>query len=169
MEGQMAQLQESTPKIGRGELRRFLSRIKFVEAPYEVSGCWNIVPLEGLGQILPIPALSFRKWQNGELSWVDVYQDSCFGPTLFPIWPWRNDSQLFSAGNNSIYLRGHLTMWGRSFYRPNDWQGWLRLIFSGLGLVMLTSCRACSSYKLQRVILLKMLMFPPHPHSQEIL
>uniref|UniRef100_A0A096MPT3 Family with sequence similarity 234 member B n=1 Tax=Papio anubis TaxID=9555 RepID=A0A096MPT3_PAPAN len=36
MEGQMAQLQESTPKIGRGELRRFLSRIKFVEAPYEI-------------------------------------------------------------------------------------------------------------------------------------
>lgn len=64
----MAQLQESTPKIGRGELRRFLSRIKFVEAPYEVSGCRNIVPLEGLGQILPIPALSLESRQNGELS-----------------------------------------------------------------------------------------------------
>ncbi|XP_023373670.1 protein FAM234B [Otolemur garnettii] len=36
MEGQMAQLQETTPKIGRGELRRFLSRIKFVDAPCEI-------------------------------------------------------------------------------------------------------------------------------------
>nr|XP_012629901.2 protein FAM234B [Microcebus murinus] len=36
MEGQVAQLQETTPKIGRGELRRFLSRIKFVDAPCEI-------------------------------------------------------------------------------------------------------------------------------------
>ncbi|GAB1291370.1 Protein FAM234B [Apodemus speciosus] len=35
MEGQMAQLKETTPKIGRGELRRFLSRIKFVDSPYQ--------------------------------------------------------------------------------------------------------------------------------------
>ncbi|XP_058138803.1 protein FAM234B [Dasypus novemcinctus] len=34
MEGQMVQLKETTPKIGRGELRRFLSRIKFVDSPY---------------------------------------------------------------------------------------------------------------------------------------
>uniref|UniRef100_G3SRY8 Family with sequence similarity 234 member B n=1 Tax=Loxodonta africana TaxID=9785 RepID=G3SRY8_LOXAF len=36
MEGQMVQLKETTPKIGRGELRRFLSRIKFVDSPYQV-------------------------------------------------------------------------------------------------------------------------------------
>ncbi|XP_045410250.1 protein FAM234B [Lemur catta] len=36
MEGQVAQLRETTPKIGRGELRRFLSRIKFVDAPCEI-------------------------------------------------------------------------------------------------------------------------------------
>ncbi|XP_028636888.1 protein FAM234B isoform X2 [Grammomys surdaster] len=35
MEGQMIQLKETTPKIGRGELRRFLSRIKFVDSPYQ--------------------------------------------------------------------------------------------------------------------------------------
>ncbi|KAM5262753.1 protein FAM234B [Ctenodactylus gundi] len=35
MESQMVQLKESTPKIGRGELRRFFSRIKFVESPYQ--------------------------------------------------------------------------------------------------------------------------------------
>ncbi|XP_045149196.1 protein FAM234B [Echinops telfairi] len=35
MEGQMVQLKETTPKIGRGELRRFLSRIKFVDSPYQ--------------------------------------------------------------------------------------------------------------------------------------
>lgn len=34
MEGQMVQLKDTTPKIGRGELRRFLSRIKFVDSPY---------------------------------------------------------------------------------------------------------------------------------------
>ncbi|XP_016052932.1 PREDICTED: protein FAM234B [Miniopterus natalensis] len=33
MEGQMVQLKETSPKIGRGELRRFLSRIKFVDSP----------------------------------------------------------------------------------------------------------------------------------------
>ncbi|KAM6216291.1 protein FAM234B [Rhynchocyon petersi] len=37
MEGQMVQLKETTPKIGRGELRRFLSRIKFVDSPYKVN------------------------------------------------------------------------------------------------------------------------------------
>uniref|UniRef100_A0A8C2NBA9 FAM234A/B beta-propeller domain-containing protein n=1 Tax=Capra hircus TaxID=9925 RepID=A0A8C2NBA9_CAPHI len=37
MEGQMVQLEETTPKIGRGELRRFLSRIKFVDSPYQVT------------------------------------------------------------------------------------------------------------------------------------
>lgn len=37
MEGQMVQLKETTPKIGRGELRRFLSRIKFVDSPYQVT------------------------------------------------------------------------------------------------------------------------------------
>uniref|UniRef100_A0A8C8YV99 Family with sequence similarity 234 member B n=1 Tax=Prolemur simus TaxID=1328070 RepID=A0A8C8YV99_PROSS len=42
MEGQVAQLRETTPKIGRGELRRFLSRIKFVDAPCEVTSVWNI-------------------------------------------------------------------------------------------------------------------------------
>lgn len=36
MEGQMVQLEETTPKIGRGELRRFLSRIKFVDSPYQI-------------------------------------------------------------------------------------------------------------------------------------
>ncbi|KAJ8790983.1 hypothetical protein J1605_021077 [Eschrichtius robustus] len=36
MEGQVVQLRETTPKIGRGELRRFLSRIKFVDSPYQV-------------------------------------------------------------------------------------------------------------------------------------
>lgn len=36
MEGQMVQLKETTPKIGRGELRRFLSRIKFVDSPYQI-------------------------------------------------------------------------------------------------------------------------------------
>ncbi|KAF6118614.1 family with sequence similarity 234 member B [Phyllostomus discolor] len=36
MEGQMVQLKETTPKIGRGELRRFLSRIKFVDSPSQV-------------------------------------------------------------------------------------------------------------------------------------
>lgn len=36
MEGQMVQLKETTPKIGRGELRRFLSRIKFVDSPYQM-------------------------------------------------------------------------------------------------------------------------------------
>ncbi|XP_031239514.1 protein FAM234B isoform X1 [Mastomys coucha] len=35
MEGQMVQLKETTPKIGHGELRRFLSRIKFVDSPYQ--------------------------------------------------------------------------------------------------------------------------------------
>ncbi|KAM7335623.1 hypothetical protein ACRRTK_006100 [Alexandromys fortis] len=47
MEGQMVQLKETTPKIGRGELRRFLSRIKFVDSPYQkkkVSGwmAWSV-------------------------------------------------------------------------------------------------------------------------------
>ncbi|XP_021114814.1 protein FAM234B isoform X2 [Heterocephalus glaber] len=36
MESQMVQLKETTPKIGRGELRRFLSRIKFVDSPYQI-------------------------------------------------------------------------------------------------------------------------------------
>uniref|UniRef100_A0A3Q2HS08 Family with sequence similarity 234 member B n=1 Tax=Equus caballus TaxID=9796 RepID=A0A3Q2HS08_HORSE len=36
MEGQVVQLKESTPKIGRGELRRFFSRIKFVDSPYQL-------------------------------------------------------------------------------------------------------------------------------------
>ncbi|XP_047643462.1 protein FAM234B isoform X2 [Phacochoerus africanus] len=36
MEGQVVQLKETTPKIGRGELRRFLSRIKFVDSPYQM-------------------------------------------------------------------------------------------------------------------------------------
>ncbi|XP_031239519.1 protein FAM234B isoform X4 [Mastomys coucha] len=36
MEGQMVQLKETTPKIGHGELRRFLSRIKFVDSPYQI-------------------------------------------------------------------------------------------------------------------------------------
>ncbi|XP_059791327.1 protein FAM234B [Balaenoptera ricei] len=36
MEGQVVQLRETTPKIGRGELRRFLSRIKFVDSPYQI-------------------------------------------------------------------------------------------------------------------------------------
>ncbi|XP_052031092.1 protein FAM234B isoform X2 [Apodemus sylvaticus] len=36
MEGQMVQLKDTTPKIGRGELRRFLSRIKFVDSPYQI-------------------------------------------------------------------------------------------------------------------------------------
>lgn len=36
MEGQMVQLKETTPKTGRGELRRFLSRIKFVDSPYQI-------------------------------------------------------------------------------------------------------------------------------------
>ncbi|VTJ60433.1 Hypothetical predicted protein [Marmota monax] len=36
MEGQMVQLKETAPKIGRGELRRFLSRIKFVDSPYQI-------------------------------------------------------------------------------------------------------------------------------------
>ncbi|XP_003470361.2 protein FAM234B isoform X1 [Cavia porcellus] len=36
MESQMVQLKETTPKIGRGELRRFLSRIKFVDPPYQI-------------------------------------------------------------------------------------------------------------------------------------
>lgn len=36
MEGQVVQLKETTPKIGRGELRRFLSRIKFVDSPYQI-------------------------------------------------------------------------------------------------------------------------------------
>ncbi|KAK2493398.1 hypothetical protein MC885_010663, partial [Smutsia gigantea] len=38
MEGHMVQLKDTTPKIGRGELRRFLSRIKFVDSPYQVNG-----------------------------------------------------------------------------------------------------------------------------------
>ncbi|KAK1341362.1 hypothetical protein QTO34_017768 [Cnephaeus nilssonii] len=37
MEGQMVQLKETAPKIGRGELRRFLSRIKFVDSPLQVN------------------------------------------------------------------------------------------------------------------------------------
>uniref|UniRef100_A0A8C5KD33 Family with sequence similarity 234, member B n=1 Tax=Jaculus jaculus TaxID=51337 RepID=A0A8C5KD33_JACJA len=37
MEGQMVQLKETPPKIGRGELRRFLSRIKFIDSPYQVT------------------------------------------------------------------------------------------------------------------------------------
>ncbi|XP_010636709.1 protein FAM234B isoform X1 [Fukomys damarensis] len=36
MESQMVQLEETTPTIGRGELRRFLSRIKFVDSPYQI-------------------------------------------------------------------------------------------------------------------------------------
>ncbi|KAM7115353.1 protein FAM234B isoform 7-T8 [Molossus nigricans] len=36
MEGQMVQIKETTPKIGRGELRRFLSRIKFVDSPLQI-------------------------------------------------------------------------------------------------------------------------------------
>ncbi|XP_045868471.1 protein FAM234B isoform X1 [Meles meles] len=35
MEGQVVQLEDTTPKIGRGELRRFLSRIKFVDPPHQ--------------------------------------------------------------------------------------------------------------------------------------
>ncbi|XP_039095842.1 protein FAM234B isoform X2 [Hyaena hyaena] len=36
MEGQVVQLEDATPKIGRGELRRFLSRIKFVDLPHQI-------------------------------------------------------------------------------------------------------------------------------------
>nr|XP_045366216.1 protein FAM234B isoform X2 [Camelus bactrianus] len=36
MEGQVVQLKETTPKTGRGELRRFLSRIKFVDSPFQI-------------------------------------------------------------------------------------------------------------------------------------
>ncbi|XP_064447611.1 protein FAM234B isoform X1 [Mirounga angustirostris] len=36
MEGQVVQLEDTTPKIGRGELRRFLSRIKFVDPPHQI-------------------------------------------------------------------------------------------------------------------------------------
>ncbi|XP_012369032.2 protein FAM234B [Octodon degus] len=36
MESQMVQLKETTPKIGRGELRRFLSRIKFIDSPSQI-------------------------------------------------------------------------------------------------------------------------------------
>ncbi|XP_066864851.1 protein FAM234B isoform X2 [Kogia breviceps] len=36
MEGHVVQLKETAPKIGRGELRRFLSRIKFVGSPYQI-------------------------------------------------------------------------------------------------------------------------------------
>ncbi|KAF0883826.1 F234B protein, partial [Crocuta crocuta] len=36
MEGQVVRLEDATPKIGRGELRRFLSRIKFVDLPHQV-------------------------------------------------------------------------------------------------------------------------------------
>lgn len=43
MEGQMVQLKETTPKIGRGELRRFLSRIKFVDSPYQVTRFYFLV------------------------------------------------------------------------------------------------------------------------------
>ncbi|KAG8513764.1 Protein FAM234B, partial [Galemys pyrenaicus] len=39
MEGQVVQLKEATPKIGRGELRRFLARIKFVASPHQVRRC----------------------------------------------------------------------------------------------------------------------------------
>ncbi|XP_057558779.1 protein FAM234B isoform X2 [Hippopotamus amphibius kiboko] len=35
MESQVVQLNEATPKIGRGELRRFLSRMKFIDSPYQ--------------------------------------------------------------------------------------------------------------------------------------
>lgn len=36
MEGQVVALREASPRVGRGELRRFLSRIKFVDSPYQV-------------------------------------------------------------------------------------------------------------------------------------
>ncbi|XP_026358171.3 protein FAM234B [Ursus arctos] len=36
MEGQVVQLEDTAPKIGRGELRRFLSRIKFVDPPHQI-------------------------------------------------------------------------------------------------------------------------------------
>ncbi|XP_077612569.1 protein FAM234B [Crocuta crocuta] len=36
MEGQVVRLEDATPKIGRGELRRFLSRIKFVDLPHQI-------------------------------------------------------------------------------------------------------------------------------------
>ncbi|XP_072622108.1 protein FAM234B isoform X3 [Vulpes vulpes] len=36
MEGQVVQFEDTTPKIGRGELRRFLSRIKFVDPPHQI-------------------------------------------------------------------------------------------------------------------------------------
>ncbi|XP_008577285.1 PREDICTED: uncharacterized protein KIAA1467 homolog [Galeopterus variegatus] len=36
MEGQMVQLKETAPKIGHGELRRFLSRMKFVDSSYQI-------------------------------------------------------------------------------------------------------------------------------------
>lgn len=36
MEGQVVALRETSPRVGRGELRRFLSRIKFVDSPYQV-------------------------------------------------------------------------------------------------------------------------------------
>lgn len=60
----MVQLKETTPKIGRGELRRFLSRIKFVDSPSQVSSfCQTyLVTIEGLGQTLPTPAL-LLEWE----------------------------------------------------------------------------------------------------------
>ncbi|XP_054974071.1 protein FAM234B [Sorex araneus] len=36
MEAQAVALREAGPRVGRGELRRFLSRIKFVDSPYQV-------------------------------------------------------------------------------------------------------------------------------------
>uniref|UniRef100_A0A8C6GM19 Family with sequence similarity 234, member B n=1 Tax=Mus spicilegus TaxID=10103 RepID=A0A8C6GM19_MUSSI len=56
MEGQMVQLKETTPKIGRGELRRFLSRIKFVDSPYqagEMTQCMLAKP--GYLNLIPWP------------------------------------------------------------------------------------------------------------------
>nr|BAC30325.1 unnamed protein product [Mus musculus] len=56
MEGQMVQLKETTPKIGRGELRRFLSRIKFVDSPYqagEMAQC--VLAKPGYLNLIPWP------------------------------------------------------------------------------------------------------------------
>uniref|UniRef100_A0A8C0JYS9 Family with sequence similarity 234 member B n=1 Tax=Canis lupus dingo TaxID=286419 RepID=A0A8C0JYS9_CANLU len=63
MEGQVVELEDTTPKIGRGELRRFLSRIKFVDPPHQVNlfGEIPVITTKGLGQMLPTPVLFSRK------------------------------------------------------------------------------------------------------------
>ena len=78
MEGQVVQLRETTPKIGRGELRRFLSRIKFVDSPYQVKSLWKkcLVTTEGWRHILPTPSLLFRRFGEWEPSRVAGYQET---------------------------------------------------------------------------------------------